>query len=111
MEYRLFCTALLLALVGCTTNRPSSIHRVAHAHAHDGIVARRPADVRVAPVRVMDGYGLAESTAWVCEVEASQKIFTGMGVSQEEASKAAHTTCASHLQASYCRKTECKENL
>ncbi|MGE3262126.1 MAG: hypothetical protein AB7K68_10130 [Bacteriovoracia bacterium] len=48
---------------------------------------------------------------WVCEVEAAEKIFTGVGTSQEEASTAAHSTCSSHLQASYCRKTECKENL
>lgn len=66
----------------------------------------------LASTRVADGYAMpiAKST-WVCEVEASEKVFTGMGASKAEAAEAAHTTCSSHFQASYCGKTECKQSL
>lgn len=49
--------------------------------------------------------------AWVCEVEASTKIFTGVGASAEEASRAAQKNCSTHFQASSCQQTECSRGL
>ena len=49
--------------------------------------------------------------AWVCEVEASAKIFTGVGASAEEASRAAQKNCSTHFQASSCQQTECSRSL
>jgi hypothetical protein len=45
---------------------------------------------------------------WVCEVEASSKIFTGVGSSRDEAFRSARDTCAFHFQTSYCTRAECK---
>ncbi len=49
--------------------------------------------------------------AWVCEVEANSKIFTGVGASQQAAVHSAQSTCGSHFQASYCHHAECRQNL
>lgn len=49
--------------------------------------------------------------AWVCEVEASAKVFTGVGASADEASRAAQKTCSTHFQASSCLQTECTRSL
>lgn len=49
--------------------------------------------------------------AWVCEVEASAKVFTGVGGSLEEATRSAKDTCGAHFQSSSCTQTECKQNL
>ena len=51
------------------------------------------------------------SPAWVCEVEASAKVFTGVGGSLEEATRSAKDTCGAHFQSSSCTHTECKQNL
>lgn len=48
---------------------------------------------------------------WICEVEASSKIFTGMGGNRDEALKSARSSCGSHLQASSCEKADCKKSL
>ncbi len=48
---------------------------------------------------------------WVCEVEASRKVFTAMAFSQKEASHLAKATCSSHFQPSSCRQSECRKNL
>jgi hypothetical protein len=52
-----------------------------------------------------------EITAWVCEIEANAKVFTGVGISQEEAIQSAKKTCDSHMQSSSCGTTECRKNL
>lgn len=49
--------------------------------------------------------------SWVCEVEANSKVFTGTGLSREEALGLARGTCSSHFQASYCTESSCKKNL
>lgn len=46
--------------------------------------------------------------SWVCEVESSSKIFTGVGFSEVEATRAAQSTCSSHFQARSCERAECK---
>jgi hypothetical protein len=51
------------------------------------------------------------ATAWVCEVEANSKIFTGVGATRDEALGSAKSTCGSHFQASYCNKSDCKQSL
>lgn len=48
---------------------------------------------------------------WVCEVEASSKIFTGVGSSAEEASRSAQATCSTHSQSDSCSQTECSRSL
>lgn len=48
---------------------------------------------------------------WVCEVEASAKVFTGVGASAEEASRSAQATCSTHFQSSSCTQTECSRSL
>lgn len=84
---------------------------------HEGfesVRARRLAQGRgpAGTLRVKDGYGVPSGKrSWVCEVEASQKIFTGEGLSRQEAVSAARNTCSSHFQSSYCRKAECKKSL
>ena len=59
------------------------------------------------PLPVRDPNGLS----WVCEVEASSKIFTGVGVTKDEALGSAKANCGAHFQASYCTKADCKQNL
>lgn len=54
---------------------------------------------------------LPSSPAWVCEVEASAKVFTGVGGSLEEATRSAKDTCGAHFQSSSCQQAECKQNL
>lgn len=49
--------------------------------------------------------------AWVCEIEANSKIFTGTGVSRDEALTLAKKTCGSHFASSYCTETSCKKTL
>lgn len=51
------------------------------------------------------------SPSWICEVEASSKIFTGMGITREEALSSARSSCGSHLQASSCQNADCKQSL
>lgn len=51
------------------------------------------------------------SIAWVCEVEANSKIFTGVGGTRDEALGSARSTCGSHFRASYCQKSDCRQNL
>jgi hypothetical protein len=48
---------------------------------------------------------------WICEVEGSEKIFTGVGVNVAEATSAARASCNSHLRASDCHKADCKKNM
>lgn len=48
---------------------------------------------------------------WVCEVEASQKIFTGVGQSHDEAMRSARSNCGAHFQASSCQQAECSKKL
>ncbi|MGZ3695076.1 MAG: hypothetical protein ACXWQO_13060 [Bdellovibrionota bacterium] len=86
---------------------------IAEAQSSPASPASPASTVSTASGRLTDGYGLTAGSGkeWVCEVEGAQKIFTGIGESREEASVAAVNTCKSHLQANYCRKTECKENL
>ena len=50
-------------------------------------------------------------SSWVCEVEANSKVFTGIGSTREEALGSARTNCGSHVQANYCTKADCKQNL
>jgi hypothetical protein len=52
-----------------------------------------------------------EENAWVCEIEANAKVFTGVGISQEEAIQSARKTCGSHMQSSSCGSTECRKTL
>lgn len=47
--------------------------------------------------------------SWVCEVEASSKIFTGVGGTQTEALGSARANCGSHFQSSYCTKSDCRQ--
>lgn len=91
----------------------ASLLRQAYREGYESVRSRRLGAGRgPAGGRVADGYGLPSSRkAWVCEVEASEKIFTGIGTSQEEAYTLAHSTCSAHFQSSYCQKTECKANL
>ncbi len=49
--------------------------------------------------------------AWVCEIEANSKVFTGVGNSQEEAIRSAQNTCGAHLQSSSCGESECRSSL
>lgn len=49
--------------------------------------------------------------AWVCEIEANAKIFTGTGISRDEALMLAQKTCGSHFTASYCTESNCKKSL
>ena len=49
--------------------------------------------------------------SWVCEVEASSKVFTGVGGTQGEALGSARANCGSHFQASYCTKSDCRQNM
>ncbi len=49
--------------------------------------------------------------SWVCEVEAGSKIFTGTGISKDEALGSAKATCVSHNHPSSCDSAECKQNL
>jgi hypothetical protein len=49
--------------------------------------------------------------SWVCEVEASSKVFTGVGVTQTQALGSARAHCGSHFQASYCTKSDCRQTL
>ena len=51
------------------------------------------------------------AVSWVCEVEAESKVFTGVGVTRDEALGSARATCGSHIQASNCTKADCKQNL
>ncbi len=51
------------------------------------------------------------AAGWVCEVEASSKVFTGTGLSREEALSLARNTCVSHFQASICTESSCRKNL
>lgn len=77
---------------------------------HNGYESQR----RIAPVAPPAPLArpvLARKNTWVCEVEASRKVFTGVGASQDEALRSAKDTCGSHFQASYCTQTECKQSL
>lgn len=49
--------------------------------------------------------------SWVCEVEAGSKIFTGTGISKDEALGSAKSTCVSHYQPANCTAAECRQNL
>ncbi len=49
------------------------------------------------------------SPDWVCEVEASAKIFTGVGSTRADADRSARETCGAHFQASYCTQTDCRQ--
>jgi hypothetical protein len=49
--------------------------------------------------------------SWVCEVEASSKVFTGVGITQTQALGSARANCGSHFQASYCTKSDCRQNM
>lgn len=51
------------------------------------------------------------AVSWVCEVEANSRVFTGVGVTRDEALDSARATCGSHFQASYCTKSDCKQNM
>lgn len=62
-------------------------------------------------IPVLDSSRAPASPSWVCEVEANSKVFTGVGVSREEATGSAKASCGSHMQASYCEKADCKQNM
>lgn len=49
--------------------------------------------------------------AWVCEVESSSKVFTGVGSSEKEAAVSAQKSCGTHFQAKECTNTECRSTL
>lgn len=49
------------------------------------------------------------SPEWVCEVEASAKIFTGVGPTRSDADRSARETCGAHFQASYCSQSDCRQ--
>lgn len=51
------------------------------------------------------------SPSWACEVEASSKVFTGVGISEGEAASAAKEACGVHFQATACGAVECKKSL
>ncbi|MGZ3650350.1 MAG: hypothetical protein ACXVB9_21455 [Bdellovibrionota bacterium] len=48
---------------------------------------------------------------WECEIEANSKVFTGSGITRDEALGSARATCGSHYQAQYCTKSDCKQTL
>lgn len=66
---------------------------------------RLQAATRVATVRMPQA---VKEPSWVCEVESSSKIFTGVGISETEAAGAARSTCSSHFQARSCERAECR---
>lgn len=68
------------------------------------------ANLRVGPLPA-EPVRQPSNLSWVCEVEANSKIFTGVGLSREEALGSARATCGSHFEASYCEKADCKESL
>ena len=50
--------------------------------------------------------------SWICEVEASSKVFTGVGQSEVGALKAARDNCGAHFQAKECSEfSECRQSL
>jgi hypothetical protein len=51
------------------------------------------------------------ASAWICEVEAFAKVFTGVGASMDEALKSAKSSCGAHFQASSCNQSDCKKSL
>jgi len=51
------------------------------------------------------------TVAWECEIEANSKVFTGSGITRDEALGSARATCGSHFQAQYCTKSDCKQTL
>lgn len=81
--------------------------QAAYKEGQESVRAREP--VKRAPARVTANR--RKTPLWVCEVEASQKVFTGVGPDLAEATEAAKTSCSSHFRASYCRKAECKQSL
>lgn len=54
---------------------------------------------------------MPQAPGWVCEVEASTKVFTGVGASAEEATLSAQASCGTHFQSSSCTQTECTRSL
>jgi hypothetical protein len=52
-----------------------------------------------------------EQESWVCEIEANAKIFTGTGLSRDEALSLAKKTCGSYFAASSCTESNCKKSL
>jgi len=55
---------------------------------------------------------LDQAPSWICEVEASSKVFTGVGQSESAALKAAQDTCGAHFQAKECSEfSECRQSL
>lgn len=69
----------------------------------DGARVKKSAPREVAKLPVV-----APPPAWVCEVESSSKVFTGVGSTRDEASVQARGSCSSHFQARSCAKAECK---
>ena len=54
----------------------------------------------------------SSAPSWVCEVEASSKVFTGVGQSEAEALKGARDTCGAHFQAKECSENlDCRQSL
>jgi hypothetical protein len=54
----------------------------------------------------------SSAPSWVCEVEASSKVFTGVGQSEAEALKGAQDTCGAHFQAKECSENlDCRQSL
>lgn len=72
---------------------------------------RELADAEAAAKAAAEAKARGAGAAWMCEVEASSKIFTGTGRSREEALGSARSTCGSHVEASYCSKAECKKTM
>lgn len=55
---------------------------------------------------------LDQPPSWICEVEASSKIFTGVGQSEGGALKEAQDNCGAHFQAKECSESsECRQSL
>ena len=52
------------------------------------------------------------SKKWLCELEASRRVFTGGGESKDKASEVARTACGSHLEASSCNnQADCRQEM
>jgi len=95
----------------CTAeSKPLAVKRYREGFAEGrGKLKPEPAQVtKERPNRVIQ---TIPSDAWICEVEASSKIFTGVGHSLAEARISAQNSCGAHFRASSCQQSECKQSL
>jgi len=82
----------------------------AYKESFEGTKAKRNRDEETSPVDSVLSPATREPANhnWVCEVEAYSKVFTGSGLSKEEALGSARSTCVSHFQASNCSDSDCR---